>query len=51
MEVDEPKKKEDNDPFAAFSMSKLNNLLNAFDEKEPEFFRNYFLAKKIENGP
>lgn len=29
IEVDDPKK-EDDDPFAAFSLSKLNNLMNMF---------------------
>lgn len=41
MEVDEPKK-ENNDPFAAFSLKNLNSLINIFDTRKPECFMNYF---------
>jgi hypothetical protein len=43
-DIDEPVV-EDNDPFSAFS--KMNNLMNTFDEKKPEAFVNYFAREKV----
>ena len=49
LDIDEPKK-EENDPFGAFSLSNMSNMMNAFDEKKPERFVNYFLKKSVKGA-